>query len=78
MEERQPCKDLQFFKQGYNEERSDLKRELNELAILIRQLEELINKQDKRIALLEQQNKLTLWVYALITSGLVTVIIKMM
>ena len=76
--QKQPCRDLEILLADYTNEKSDRKQDIADLGKMMTQLQELINKQDKRIALLEQQNKLTFWVYALITSGLVTVIIKMM
>ena len=81
MEER-PCRDFIYFKTVMEKENMEIKSELRELILLIREQVETIGNQDKRIALLEQQNKLIFWVGAVITSGfivaLIGIFVKMM
>ncbi len=73
-----PCRDLQYFKITTERENRELRQELRELMLLIRQQVEMIVNQDKRIALLEQQNKLTFWVYGVITVSLIGIIIRLL
>ena len=67
----QPCRDFLYFKETQNKENKELQD-------IIIQQGKMIIQNDKRIAILEQQNKLTFWVYALITTGLVGIIFKML
>ena len=76
MEER-PCRDFIYFKSVMEKENMEIKSELRELILLIREQVETIGNQDKRIALLEQQNKLIFWIGAVITSAFIVALVGM-
>ena len=75
--EDKPCRDLIYFKSIMEKENMEIKSELRELILLIREQVETIGNQDKRIALLEQQNKLIFWIGAVTTSGFIVALIGM-
>ena len=76
MEER-PCRDFIYFKSVMEKENMEIKSEMRELILLMREQLETIGNQDKRIALLEQQNKLIFWIGAVITSAFVVALVGM-
>lgn len=79
-----PCREFEIFRERTEmefEERKrkadERKREHQDLKELINTLKDLIAGQNIRITMLEQQNRLILWIGAITTSALVVALVRM-
>jgi hypothetical protein len=52
-------------------------RKINDCDEIVNGFDKSINKDNVRLAVIEQQNKLMLWVLAAISGGIITMLIKM-
>lgn len=76
-EHTEPCRELQHFQKDMQREHSDSVYNLEKMQRLMEQQGEMILQNDKRISLIEQQNKLTFWVYGVIMIALIGSIVKL-
>lgn len=52
-------------------------RKINDCDEIVSGFEKSINKDNVRLAVIEQQNKLMLWILAAVSGGIITMLIKM-